>query len=58
MMLLALHGRAIIDRRRSRARRANTRAAAHAALARLRASVVEPTENDRTPVNSPASRGC
>ena len=58
MMFLALHGRAIIDRRRHRARGANTRAAAHAALARLRASVGEPTESDRTAVNSPASRGC
>jgi hypothetical protein len=36
MMLLALHGRAIIDRRYHRARQAK-RAAAHAALARLRA---------------------
>jgi hypothetical protein len=36
MMLLARHGRAILDRRRYRARKAK-RAAAHAVLARLRA---------------------
>jgi recombination endonuclease VII len=41
MMLLALHGRAIISRRHYRARRIQ-RAAAHAVLLRLRASVETP----------------
>jgi hypothetical protein len=41
LLLLARHGRAIIDRRRYRARQAK-RAAAHAVLARLRALVDAP----------------
>jgi hypothetical protein len=42
MVLLALHGRAIIDRRRRRAYQAK-RASAHAALARLRSSLGQAT---------------
>jgi hypothetical protein len=41
MMLLALHGRAIMSRRRYRARKVQ-RAAAHAVLVRLRTSVGAP----------------